>query len=580
MKSTQKKVSGADLPTRWHGVVFECKAWGLRMQRAVQNIYHRIPRHAPGQHLPNGKLLSESSSPLWSGEETARMLVAGKIHNLRQAARHLDGLVIPAGKIFSFWKQIGRATHQRGYAQGRELREGCIIPTIGGGLCQLSNGIYDAALQAGLEVVERHRHSQVIAGSLAEQDRDATVFWNYRDLRIRASHPWLLQVKIDGRHLSVRILADKHQDKHIPLVAVQPQKHRAPDAMGDCTQCGRTDCYLHVGDIPLHTHKTWLVTEEEWPEFAQWRQQQAGKQDKLLSTVAQADAAPPLGTRIANFNSRLMRRFHIWRGHPLPVAHNSRFSHIARNLMRKLDASDTHLVIPQSLLPWLWMAGELRGREYDVLMTALPIPDIQRRLDEAVQLYPQTTTLSDFRADQHLMQAEQEALAAASHWVTPHAEILKLAGAKGIALPWLVPELKPTASEQPDSPGTGQKPKVMLAASSLARKGVYELREALRTLDMPVQLLLPPGAAETPDLWDDFNVQRTASMLGGIRQADVVVLPAWVEHMPRGLLQAIALGKPVLATPACGLTADLAWTPITPGDVEGLKQAIANALKP
>ena len=93
-------------------------------------------------------------------------------------------------------------------------------------------------------------------------------------------------------------------------------------------------------------------------------------------------------------------------------------------------------------------------------------------------------------------------------------------------------------------------------------------------------MLLPPGAAETPDLWDGFNVQRTASMLEGIRQADVVVLPAWVEHMPRGLLQAIALGKPVLATPACGLTADLAWTPITPGDVEGLKQALTNALKP
>ena len=68
---------------------------------------------------------------------------------------------------------------------GRELREGCLVPSIGGGLCQLSNALYDAALRAGLQVVERHRHTQVVPGSLAESDRDATVFWNYRDLRLR-----------------------------------------------------------------------------------------------------------------------------------------------------------------------------------------------------------------------------------------------------------------------------------------------------------------------------------------------------------------------------------------------------------
>ena len=78
----------------------------------------------------------------------------------------------------------------RGFVKGRELREGCIIPNVGGGLCQVSNALYDAALQAGHEIVERHAHTQVIAGSLAEQGRDATVFWNYVDLRFRSERPF------------------------------------------------------------------------------------------------------------------------------------------------------------------------------------------------------------------------------------------------------------------------------------------------------------------------------------------------------------------------------------------------------
>ena len=85
--------------------------------------------------------------------------MAGKIHNLRLAIRRIDGLEIPAGGIFSFWQQIGRATRRRGFVKGRELREGCIIPNIGGGLCQLSNALYDAALQANFEIVERHAHT-------------------------------------------------------------------------------------------------------------------------------------------------------------------------------------------------------------------------------------------------------------------------------------------------------------------------------------------------------------------------------------------------------------------------------------
>src|SRR6185312_11924849 len=112
-------------------------------------------------------------------------LQLGKVQNLRAAAALLDGLEIPAGAPWSFWRQLGRTTERRGFAVGRELREGCLIPTLGGGLCQLSGAIYNAALEAGLEIVERHRHSHPGVGNLAAVGRDATVVWSYVDLRLR-----------------------------------------------------------------------------------------------------------------------------------------------------------------------------------------------------------------------------------------------------------------------------------------------------------------------------------------------------------------------------------------------------------
>ncbi|MDR2147662.1 MAG: VanW family protein, partial [Tannerella sp.] len=145
MKSTQKKVSGAPLPTRTEGIIFGIKAFLLRLKRSFNDLFTSLPRLKPHTDFPDAILLSQSVSLLRYNEKTALELVDGKIHNIRKAIRHIDGIVVPKGMIFSFWRQVGKLTKSKGYAMGRELREGCIIPQIGGGICQLSNAIYDAA---------------------------------------------------------------------------------------------------------------------------------------------------------------------------------------------------------------------------------------------------------------------------------------------------------------------------------------------------------------------------------------------------------------------------------------------------
>ena len=546
------------LPTRAQRWIFETKASVFRWRRSLRELFSAPRRQSRGDALRDTPVLAQFRSPLWPSDETASHLVAGKVQNLRIAAKALDGIEVQAGQTLSFWKQVGRARRRRGFVTGRELREGCLVPAIGGGLCQLSNAIYDTAVRAGLEVVERHRHSRVVPGSLAESDRDATVFWNYLDLRLRAPWPWRLEIRMDAQELNVTIRGVA-PDSAV-AVPLSPAARKAPK--GDCSSCGQTRCHRHEGEKSFPAQRTWLI-HDDWPEFRAYRDAEQGDGDRILESGEGAG----MRSRFSLFRAKALRRWWLWRGQPLPQARLGAQALMAHSFARRLRYDDLHLVVPQSLLPCLWLAGDLGGRSFDVLMNALPMLEIQQRLDAALALHPDSPTLSDFRADPMLMQAEREALEQARHWITPHAEILRVAGARGLALPWQLPEMESMPVR------TAGMPRVLLPASALARKGAIELREALRTL--AVDLLLPPGAEETAGFWQGFRIVPVASVMAGVSAADMVVLPAWVEHQPRGLLRAIAMGKPVIATPACGLPDTLPWHRVAEGDVAGLRDTIA-----
>jgi len=81
---------------------------------------------------------------------------------------------------------------------------------------------------------------------------------------------------------------------------------------------------------------------------------------------------------------------------------------------------------------------------------------------------------------------------------------------------------------------------------------------------------------ESPDFWDGFDVTtKTASWL---ELADLVVLPAFLEHRPRRLLLATAAGIPVVASGACGVSTVKGITTIPAGDAVALRDAIRECL--
>src|SRR5262249_53374938 len=131
------------MPTRFAAAIFHAKVMAHRARRTVRDLISRPPRFDQIEGADFSVVLAETRSPLWSDPRLAeRRFQLGKVHNLRRALRALDGIVVPAGETFSFWRQIGRPNRRRGFVAGRMLQQGCLVPSTGGGLCQLSNALY------------------------------------------------------------------------------------------------------------------------------------------------------------------------------------------------------------------------------------------------------------------------------------------------------------------------------------------------------------------------------------------------------------------------------------------------------
>ena len=244
----------------------------------------------------------------------------------------------------------------------------------------------------------------------------------------------------------------------------------------------------------------------------------------------------------------------------------------------RIEPHHTYLVVDQALLLPLAEAGVLQGRRYDVLVHALPAGEIQRRLDTAAQRRPASASLRDFRLDTRACDAELRALRAARRLVTPHADVARHLQSHGFAqveqVDWVLPARRTDAAPRAPS----DRPVVAFPASALARNGAHELADALRVLRWRLLVLGTPAGDGAP--WHGIEVEhlgwRDASWLA---RADVVALPAHVEHAPRALLRALAHGLPVVATRACGLP-DSDVHVVEAGDVDGLVAALRQALPP
>ena len=119
--------------------------------------------------------------------------------NVKITTRYASNVLLAPGEVYNFDEQIGPRTAERGY----KLAPGIVGPgkledVFGGGICQVSTTLFNAAFFAGLEIVERKNHSIFIAHY--PKGRDATVSARGPNLRFRndTKHYILVRGASDG----------------------------------------------------------------------------------------------------------------------------------------------------------------------------------------------------------------------------------------------------------------------------------------------------------------------------------------------------------------------------------------------
>ena len=97
----------------------------------------------------------------------------GRCENITIAASLIDGATIQPYGEFSFNKTVGRRTATAGFRQAKIIVNGEYVLGVGGGVCQVSTTLYNAAIKSGIAITEYHPHSLQV--SYVPPSRDAMV---------------------------------------------------------------------------------------------------------------------------------------------------------------------------------------------------------------------------------------------------------------------------------------------------------------------------------------------------------------------------------------------------------------------
>jgi vancomycin resistance protein YoaR len=129
--------------------------------------------------------------------------------NIRIAAGKINGWVLLPGEEFSFNGVVGKRTIQDGFKTAPVYKNGKHDMGVGGGICQVSSTLYNAALFADLAIAERHNHSLPVA--YLPVGRDATVDYGSLNLRLRNNldTPIAISSEYEPGKLTFRILGKR-----------------------------------------------------------------------------------------------------------------------------------------------------------------------------------------------------------------------------------------------------------------------------------------------------------------------------------------------------------------------------------
>ena len=134
-----------------------------------------------------------------------------RVHNISVGAKTINGALIKPGEEFSTLKRLGKIDASTGYLSELVIKNNKTVPDYGGGLCQVSTTLFRAALNAGMEILERRNHSYRVSYYEPPIGMDATIFDPAPDFRFKNNYQSYIfvQSKIVGTKITFEFYGTK-----------------------------------------------------------------------------------------------------------------------------------------------------------------------------------------------------------------------------------------------------------------------------------------------------------------------------------------------------------------------------------
>jgi len=144
------------------------------------------------------------------------------IYNIKLASEVINGILVKPQEIFSFNKYVGPAEKADGYKESTIIANGVFANGYGGGICQVSSTLYNAALLANLPIVERYNHT--VYGEVTKYvplGQDAAIFYGFKDLRFKnnSDHTIVIFSKVFKDILQVNIFGGNEDKAEVEIIS-------------------------------------------------------------------------------------------------------------------------------------------------------------------------------------------------------------------------------------------------------------------------------------------------------------------------------------------------------------------------
>lgn len=130
-------------------------------------------------------------------------------HNIKQALSKIHNEKIKPQQVFSFNEIVGNSNlPEGGWQKAGVIQDGQLADDYGGGICQVSSTLYNAAAEAGMTMVERHNHSKSVR--YVPVGQDATVAYGYMDFKFTNLYDFPVKIK-----------AKSYDDEHVVIAVIR-----------------------------------------------------------------------------------------------------------------------------------------------------------------------------------------------------------------------------------------------------------------------------------------------------------------------------------------------------------------------